>query len=75
MSNLPTPTDTVIMTLSLDQNRQLKLSTIPPEVTGIQLQAWEYLGAIETARQLILNHYFSKAPGVHHDVDRNTTSN
>lgn len=73
LEGLPDHSETVVLTLSLSQDKTLKLNVIPPESSGIKLQPWELLGMLESAKQLVLTHYFNTV-GTQNNVDRSTTN-
>lgn len=53
--------ETTVLTISLDQNRNVKLNILPPDAIGFQPQVWEILGMLESSIEIFKKAYF-KSP-------------
>lgn len=55
--NTDLSSQTTIMTITLDQTRNVRLNILPAESTGFQPQVWELIGMLETSLQLLKKSY------------------
>lgn len=53
--------ETTVLTISLDQNRNVKLNILPSDAIGFQPQVWEILGMLESSIEIFKKAYF-KSP-------------
>lgn len=67
----PAPNKAVVITISLSPEKQMEVSVLPPDVTGMKLESWEIVGLLETAMLLVKQNYFPGVKQVEH-IDSTT---